>query len=180
MISINDKNLDKNSFIDIVIQPDINSLNVIQSLINNENIIVFDTEGNIYHSLLNAPVTDISSKIEINTNSYTIIPIYSLTKLIKELEKLQKYNNFILVLDSITFVCDRDVLMIQEIVNILWNTIYTCNCTVICFNHYKIHLSNENYQLIPRMGKKYSNFISYRVFCEFTNEMEYSVIKFDI
>ncbi|ORD98631.1 hypothetical protein A0H76_2151 [Hepatospora eriocheir] len=138
--------------VDVVIKPNRNINDIIKILLKDSTVVVFDTIGNFNKDLLPKDIV-----------LFKYFWIKSINHLYKTLRSLKEKRKFILIIDSITFVCDFDYKMIKSTLNELWKTIYQNKCTIICINHFRYESENDTLKLIPRMGYVYNNFISYRI-----------------
>lgn len=147
-----DLSFDSNTIIDFVVLPDIQVGSIISNLLQKyNNVVIMDTKGNLseYSNLQN-------ERIEYNF-------IYSLENLYNKIKSLKCKGDFLLVIDSITFVCDISLNSINEFIRLLWDTIYECNATIVTINHYRVEKTKRGNQLVPRMGNLWSKTVSYQV-----------------
>lgn len=102
--------------------------------------------------------------------------INGLHNLIQKLKEIRRFRDFVLVIDSVTFVCDCSPFNLQYLINLLWAVVYKCNATVITVNHYRIGKIKRTYKLVPRMGVRWAFFVTYQVlFSYHKSEMVFSI-----
>ena len=176
--------LDKNIIIDLVVKPHVDVVKIIQKIVIDEDLIVIDTMGGfLLKNINNVDIiddeeifycddnVDISHHIEddqSSISSLTSTSIYlcqSITKLFKIFKYIikKKIKNFVLVIDSICFVADREPFVINNVMINLWNIVYKCNCTIILINHYRLEYKQNKLKCIPRMGNKYFKMVTKRI-----------------
>ncbi|KAK6090726.1 hypothetical protein P3W45_000449 [Vairimorpha bombi] len=112
-------------------------------------------------------------------NSLDIYVIYisSIRKLVRELHKFKTESNFLLVIDSISFLADKNVQIYLQVYSIFWNLITKNKCTVICTNHYRKAAKNL---FVPRLGGTWSRIVTNRIFYKFlSNKLVYEIINND-
>lgn len=95
--------------------------------------------------------------------------------MIRELKRLQNQFDFLLVIDSISFLADKNLQVYLEIYSILLNLILKNNCTVICTNQYR---ESDKNVFIPRLGGVWSKIVTNRIFYKFvSNKVTYEIIR---
>lgn len=157
--------LQKYSLTEIITLP---SLNVHLTMINIskqfEECIFIDTIGNIkiYSDFYNLYIN--------------VVSVYSLRHFLRALEGLKSYHNFVLFIDSITFIVDKGLHNFKDIYASLWSLIYNNKCTIIVSNHYRLEKSNYDVFLIARLGDVWSNIVSYRIIYKYDkNKLIYEI-----
>ncbi|ELA42732.1 uncharacterized protein VICG_00047 [Vittaforma corneae ATCC 50505] len=166
-------NFEDNTIIDLVMPPGMQISPIISDIILKYNhIFILDTQGQLYSSF-NQYGWNIGNSKRI---SYTFV--FSLNDLYKRIESIRVFNNFVLVLDSITFVCDVSPLSIKSFSNLLWSLVYECSATIITINHYRIDKNKNRFELIPRMGGFWRRIVSYQVeFTDLQNAKRYRLLE---
>lgn len=184
MVKILEIELKENSIIDVVVPPFLDVHSIINDLSDEFNhVIIIDTKGNLYKEykralwLIGNEITHNDSSTDTGSISfenyeqtsiafkrvdYTFVDSFEDFKL--KLESLKKYKNYILLIDSITFVCDVSPMSIRSINTLIWSIIYTSKSTAITINHYRYENRNGVEKYIPRMGDYWSKFVSYQIF----------------
>lgn len=166
---------EKNTIIDFVVKPNLDVSSIISEFINNfSHTFILDTQGdlNLKYGKYN---WELNSQEE---QGMHYIFIHSIDSLYKSIEMIKIYKNFILIIDSVTFVCDIFPFGIKKLSNTLWGIIYECDATIITINHYRIDGFGTKCKLTPRMGKFWSKVISYQVkFLDSTNIKNVQIIE---
>ncbi|KAH9411395.1 hypothetical protein HK407_05g09130 [Ordospora pajunii] len=141
MILVDGHELRRNSIIELCVLPDM-MVHRIMAGIGRQvaNAVFVDTVGNLRF------VTD-------------AIYVLSYRKLVKTLLSLRSRQGFVLFIDSMTFIADKQVSDAQKIYNVLWELVYGSDATVIVSNHYKV----QQGKLVPRLGVRWEMMASYRV-----------------
>lgn len=158
MIKINDVIFDKGIIIDIIINPNVSTWCILNTILKNEDVVIIDTQGNITNKINKYKIQNV---LNFTIKEAKLITSYNV--FFNELTCLKKITRFVLVIDSITFLQDRHPRNMLDIIYKLWNLVYYSNCTIICFNHWKISYDTK-VKFIPRMGLKYANMVSARIF----------------
>lgn len=181
MLQFFEHQLDENTIIDIVVPPGIDIDNLISNIQQPYNhMIILDTVGNLFEKYKNILCTRKKTQEDINTiNAFgnqtfselkiDYLFIHSYIDLINKLEDLKSYKGFVLIIDSVSFVCDISPKRIRAFNNLLWTLIYKCNSTVVSINHYRIEGKDKIFKLIPRMGDYWYKRVSYRLSTKQTN-----------
>lgn len=159
------KPLQKYSLTEILTLP---SLNIHITMINIShqfnNCIFIDTIGNlkIYSDICNL--------------FYNVLSVYSLRQFMRELKKLKSKYDFVLFIDSITFLVDKGLNNFKDVYSMLWSLIYNNKCTIIVSNHYRVEKINNDVFLVPRLGDLWSNIVSYRILYKYIkNKIIYTI-----
>ncbi|KAG0439139.1 hypothetical protein DMUE_2639 [Dictyocoela muelleri] len=155
------------SLIELVIQPDMNILRIINEFKSNEPHIFIDTKGNLSYKNKTIEIFDIEEFK--NTIVNIIIQYKDERKKYKDNDEKKKNNDekFVLFIDSMTFFADNyNFSTIIEIYGLIWEVIYETNCTVVAINHYKMITKNN---FVPRLGISWYRIISYRILYKWKN-----------
>ena len=175
------ENFEKQSLIELVVLPHMNYLDYISELIYKTNhLIILDTQGTLNFKfgsnkwMENEDLETNKCKLD-RTNiissqkriDYSYI--FSVNDLFDKLEKLRNYKDFILILDSVTFIGDKSPNSIKNLCKAIWTLIYESNSTVIVINHFRIGKEKRTYKLVPRMGVLWEKAISYRIKFSYKN-----------
>jgi len=96
------------------------------------------------------------------------------------LEELERENDFILLINSITFVFDRLLIALERTVNQLERLLEKSNVRVITINHYKLSKSRERYSLVPRLGKLWQICVAKQVLLKSASSSSYKSAKLEI
>lgn len=198
MIQLFNRKLDENSIIDIVVPPTVRINEIVRSISENFNhIVIIDTQGNLYEEYKNAlwMIGNENSQFSSSSDSESFENLHNSDNLFNlfskrvdysfvesfedfkfKIESLKNYKNFVLIIDTITFVCDISSLSIKSINVLLWSIIYKTNSTIVTINHYRVNKQNEIVNFVPRMGKYWSTFVSYQIlFRNIFNQLTFSV-----
>lgn len=152
---------ENNTLIDLVICPHMNITPVILAITRKFQLVfLLDTQGQLYFQFSECSWAA-DGKKECKRLNYAFV--CTLDDLYQKIENLKAYKDFILVLDSVTFVCDMAPLQIKTFSSILWKIIYECNATIITINHFRLDKQRDVYRLVPRMGAFWRKVVSYQV-----------------
>lgn len=193
MLRLDDKELPCASLIDLVVLPSMPVAAIVQKMtVDARSIIVLDTQGNM-HAQHGADASGGATPSDGIGNSLSSFSsqeregalcggsaencclqnsdskdseyyfISGFNKLIEKLDDVKKLRDFVLVIDSITFVCDCAPQCIQHVINMLWALIYECGATVITVNHYRMGRVKRADGLVPRMGYRWEFFVAYQI-----------------
>lgn len=169
--------LERNSIIDIVVPPNVSLVEIVKEIKSNFDIcVLLDTKGNLVEEFL-------ISGLPTDGQPVGIISCLVLTfdYFIKQLENLKNLKNFVLIIDSITFVCDISPNSIKLVNSLFWNLIYQCDATVISINHYRKGHDKSVFNYIPRMGNFWASTISYQILVKQIDfKLQYNVKKIDV
>ena len=141
MIIVDGHELRTNSIIELCVLP---------------NMMVHKMMAEIGRQVTDAVFVDTVGNLRFVTDA---IYVLSYRKFVKTLLSLRSRHGFVLFIDSMAFIADKQVPDAQKIYNILWELIYVNDATVIVSNHYKVHQS----KLVPRFGARWEMMVSYRV-----------------
>ncbi|EPR78998.1 hypothetical protein SLOPH_1800 [Spraguea lophii 42_110] len=152
------KNIIYESLIEILILPDTNVSQIFSMLSKNKESYFIDTKGNL----------------RIKNNLYKIFTISEYFSTINTF--LENKRNFILFIDSITFVSDMCTTKekMKEMYNILWKVIYNTKSTVIVTNHY----NKNNNSFVARLGYMWRRIITQRIKIKENGEYQYMITNY--
>jgi hypothetical protein len=167
MIPLSIDNFEKQSMIELVILPHMDYLSFIAEFIDQaKHLIILDTQGYLNLNFgSNKWMEDKETREQMVDYSF----IHSFADLFEKLETLRNVKNFVLILDSVTFVGDRAPNSVTNLCKALWAIIYETNSTVITINHFRIGKEKRTYKLVPRMGKAWERTVSYRIRFQYKN-----------
>lgn len=158
--------LEPNTIIDLVVPPGMDLEPVIFRLLDkSKDIFVIDTQGQI-NLYINSHVeeTSLQERFRNVSDQNGYIFASSIGEIYTFIDRIMSCRNFILIFDSITFICDISPENIKRFANILWNVIYNCNASVITINHFKIDSDKKRrFRLTPRMGSYWKKIVSFQV-----------------
>lgn len=171
--TIEDFGFEDNTVIDLVVPPGMQISPIISYVMRKyTQAFIFDTQGQLYCEF-NACGWSMD-----NSEGVSYVFISSLEDLYKKIESIKAFSNFVLVLDSITFVCDVAPLSIKSFSSLLWGLVYERNATIVTVNHYKIDRSRGRFKLAPRMGSFWRKIVSYQVeFTDLANAKKYRLVE---
>ncbi|KAF9762867.1 hypothetical protein NGRA_1698 [Nosema granulosis] len=149
----------RNSIIELCVVPDVQiHLIMKQMSASFDHPYFFDTIGNLKYVVEDA------------------IEIYSLRKLIRELNKMKAHDSFTLFIDSITIIGDKKDGS-STVFSILWDLVYTNKATIILSNHYQYFVNGSKSYFVPRLGKRFWNLVNYRIFFQYKrNKLSYEIV----
>lgn len=175
------------SIIDLVVYPGLNVSLVISPFIEGfTHIIILDTQGNLYEeyarisskNTINSEESAFKEELKDNKPKTTYYFISSIEHLYKAIENLKQFKNFVLIFDCITFVWDMNHFCIRSFALKLWSLIYISNATIITVNHYRHNIEDKTQTVIPRLGIRWEECISYRIsFYNKGDKIEYNIKK---
>lgn len=172
MLRLDENIFETNTIIDLVVLPGMPVSAIISRLTEEVgHMIVLDTQGDLHLEYGSMPWIDREGGQSSQTASTPVSAAQridycftvSLSDLFSKLDDVKKHRDFVLVIDSATFVCDRSPDSIRPFNAALWSIVYKCNATVITVNHYRVGRVHGAHKLIPRMGSFWSHTVSYQL-----------------
>lgn len=176
--------LEPNTIIDLVIPPGVFLESLLFKLLDgSKEIFTIDTQGQINLYVNKHTVDEITGRrnyCPFDENHYVFAS--SLNDIYDFIDKLRSYRDFILILDSVTFICDTSPDTIKDFANMLWSLIYSCNASIITVNHFKIDSDKKGkLRLTPRMGNYWKKIISFQVeFVSGSDQIKYKISRNNI
>lgn len=116
-----------------------------------ENPVFLDTVGNL----------------RFRTNALYVL---GLRKFVRTLLSLRSRRNFVLFIDSMSFLADKSVTNQQRIFNILWTLIYENDATVVVSNQYRTASTPGFVGFVPRLGRRWGTMVSYRIMFKYLGD----------
>lgn len=192
MLRLDEDSFEANTIIDLVVLPGMPISTIVSRLAeSSRHLIILDTQGEMHFEHGKAPWTigeegckesQLSQSTEVSLSPGSPVQrvdycfTVSLSDLFSRLEDVKRHWGFVLVVDSVTFVCDRSLSSIRLFNTMLWSIIYRCNATVVTVNHYRLGKVKGVSKLVPRMGKFWSRCVSYQLLFTYNgDEIEFSV-----
>lgn len=186
-----------NTIIDLVVLPGMPVSTIISRLVEGlGHLIILDTQGELHFEYCNAPWMIGKENSEEPPHSQStemsFFPgsqmqridynfVVSLGDLFDRLEDVKKHKDFVLVIDSVTFVCDKSPRSIRPFNAMLWSIVYKCNATIVTVNHYRLGKARGVFKLVPRMGRFWSRSVSYQLLFRYSGGgVEFSVSSFPV
>lgn len=149
----------RNSLVELCVVPDVQVHLIMKQMSNSfEHNYFFDTIGNLKYVVEDC------------------VEIYSLRKMIRELGRMKAYDSFTLFIDSITIIGDKKDGS-STVLSLLWDLVYTNKATIILSNHYQYFVNGKKSFFVPRLGSKFGNLMSYRIFFQYKrNKLSYEIV----
>lgn len=168
---------EKNSIIDLVIIPKIDISEIIEQMSSGfGHLIILDTQGKLFFNYKNSlwsigeECMSESAKSEdsslLSNNQMQRIDysfISSLDELFEKLGAIKACRDYVLIIDTVTFVFDISPRSMKHFITVLWSLIYECNATIVTVNHYRHSKEQNGYKLIPRLGLLWKMCVSYQL-----------------
>lgn len=162
-----------NTIIDLVVLPGMDTVPALLQLMKNfDFVVVLDTQGHLHrHFSRFGWMTKHGQDVE--KISYAFVS--TIEELYQKINTLFSLTGILLIIDSITFVCDMAVLTVKPFSSLLWSLIYKTQATVITINHYKVARQRSGLKLVSRMGSFWRKIVSYQV--EFSDQNDITKLK---
>lgn len=152
------------TIIDLVVCPEMDACTTVSEMLSEvERLVIIDTQGHFYRKYSGQQASNIEYYF-ISQNGKFLAMMESLAlRKRTDMKNGRDSKDFIIIIDSITFVVDSTEVAVQQAAGMIWRVIYNTAATVITINHYKIQGTLSKTNLVPRMGIYWPYFINYQV-----------------